>query len=359
MSDSDEFSQSLDEEEAGDEMHEEETKKTVENVVVPLDDKMVGENLSLLGKCGNGMNYAFLRLELIKKNLTSVTILKKFVNICYLNLSSNSLTGPDTVNSLNYLIHLLTLNLDDNKIESLSGFQPLPYLQIFSCKKNVLTTISTKNINDGFSHPRLTKLYLSNNEIEIIEELSGQEVLVNLSYLDLSHNKIRSIEKMNIPSLKTLYLGYNDLRTLRGLENLTGLVTFHARKNNLTELHYLGENLTSLIYFNIRENNVEELRDVKRLQRLPKLESLILLDNPITAALEDYRSEVLQWLPTLNRLDKEAYSPEEKEDAQEIIKGRTPEDMPSDRPDNQSEMDSETLGDKDTLETKDAEEEEE
>lgn len=62
---------------------------------------------------------------------------------------------------------------------------------------------------------------------------------------------------------------------------------------------------------------VSNLRELAKLQDLPKLRALVLLDNPCTDE-HDYRQEALVQMAHLERLDKDFYEEEDRAEAQEI-----------------------------------------
>lgn len=108
---------------------------------------------------------------------------------------------------------------------------------------------------------------LSHNLIERIENL---QFCYNLSSLDLSFNRIRSVHSSVhfLGNLKSLMLRGNGLSSTLGLEKLLGL-----------------ERL------DLRENSLSSFEDIARLARLPLLDALLLSPNPITQK-KNYRREV-------------------------------------------------------------------
>lgn len=55
----------------------------------------------------------------------------------------------------------------------------------------------------------------------------------------------------------------------------------HLRENKLHKLDGFTEDLKNLTYLNLRRNSVKQLRQLRKLKCLPKLDTLILIDNPI------------------------------------------------------------------------------
>lgn len=66
---------------------------------------------------------------------------------------------------------------------------------------------------------------------------------------------------------------------------------------------------------------MSDYAEVKKLQVLPKLRAIVLLDTPLTEN-GDYRLEVLISVRKLERLDKDEYLQEERAEAEEIYEQR-------------------------------------
>lgn len=77
----------------------------------------------------------------------------------------------------------------------------------------------------------------------------------------------------------------------------------------------------SLCFLFFRSNGIKSFQEVAKLQVLPMLQALVLMDNPC-AQEPDYRLQVLSWLPRLQRLDKETVEEEEREEAEKIRQTR-------------------------------------
>lgn len=69
-----------------------------------------------------------------------------------------------------------------------------------------------------------------------------------------------------------------------------------------------------------------QLQELSKLQMLPMLRALVLLDNPCSDE-GDYRVEALVLLPNLERLDKDFYEQEERTEADEIRQRRREEEL--------------------------------
>ncbi|XP_069506745.1 leucine-rich repeat-containing protein 23 isoform X2 [Ambystoma mexicanum] len=274
---------------------------------------MLKEGLSLLCKTGNGLAHAYVRLDVKEKELTEINILRSFIHLRYVDISINMLRD---ISPLNCLTSLLWLNADQNQLTS-AHMEDLPYLQIASFAQNHIKDMG------GISHPRLEKLTLIGN---MIASLLGMEFrkLMSLHTLELRGNHLESTAGVYLPNLRNLYLAQNTLRRLEGLEVLVNLTTLHLRDNQLETLDGFSEHMRALQYVNIRGNLVASVKEMEKLQCLPMLRALVLLENPC-AEEEDYRSEAIIALPQLERLDKEFFEAEEKLEAEETRKARQEE----------------------------------
>jgi len=128
-------------------------------------------------------------------------------------------------------------------------------------------------------------LAVSTNCIEKMVNLAGME---NLKILSLSRNKLKKIEQLDSISdrLEQLWISYNNITTLAGVEQCGKLRCLYAGNNNISDI-----------------------RELSRLQTLPSLEELVLYGNPLQKKIESeegataWAEKVLAVLPNLRRLD--------------------------------------------------------
>jgi len=128
-------------------------------------------------------------------------------------------------------------------------------------------------------------LAVSTNCIEKMVNLAGME---NLKILSLSRNKLKKIEQLDSISdrLEQLWISYNNITTLAGVEQCGKLRVIFAGNNNISDI-----------------------RELSRLQSLPSLEELVLYGNPLQKKIEaddgatGWAEKVLTLLPNLRRLD--------------------------------------------------------
>ncbi|CAI2385803.1 unnamed protein product [Moneuplotes crassus] len=126
--------------------------------------------------------------------------------------------------------------------------------------------------------PNLKTLNLSTHNIEKIEHL---ELLSSLERLNISSNKIGSLTGLNGNSkLTELNLSNNCIKTCEGISRLTALEVL-----------------------NLADNEIAEIEEIQRFKVNISLKELDLTGNPV-CDLDDYREQVLHFLPNLKMLDK-------------------------------------------------------
>ena len=138
-------------------------------------------------------------------------------------------------------------------------------------------------------------LGLSTNAIEKIGP--GLKELKNLKRLSMGRNAIRKLEQLDIPQLEELWLSYNKIDKLSGLDKLKNLKVLYMSNNQISNW-----------------TEIERLAN-----QCPELVDVLFVGNPIynNAPTElDYRYMMLQRLPKLSKLDGVPVEPEEREEAE-------------------------------------------
>ncbi|KXJ04905.1 Leucine-rich repeat-containing protein 23, partial [Exaiptasia diaphana] len=112
------------------------------------------------------------------------------------------------------------------------------------------------------------------------------------------------------------FQGANHIKAIEGLDRLEHLTKLHLRDNQIDKLDGFSENMKNLQYLNMRGNSVSDIKEVNKLKCLPLLRALVLMENPVSDE-DDYRIEVLITLRRLERLDKDEYTDDERQEAEE------------------------------------------
>ncbi|EFN54314.1 hypothetical protein CHLNCDRAFT_135528 [Chlorella variabilis] len=138
-------------------------------------------------------------------------------------------------------------------------------------------------------------LALSTNNLDKIGNLTGLE---RLEVLSLGRNCLKKLENLEAVAgtLQQLWLSYNQIDRLAGIEKCSQLRVLYASNNR-----------------------IKDWAEIDRLSALPELEDLLLVGNPLynewkeNGALPQYRIEVLKRVPTLKKLDGQPVDVEERE----------------------------------------------
>jgi hypothetical protein len=135
----------------------------------------------------------------------------------------------------------------------------------------------------------LRNLVLRENYINKIDSIEGLNLL---TYLDLSNNVLRIVDKTNIgflPSLKTLICGENYLKNVNAFNKLS-----------------------TLCYISFENNKITDYSHVEKLNQLECLKELNLINNPITKEY-NYRLNMVRRFLMLNKIDGLEINKEERE----------------------------------------------
>ncbi|CAD8078623.1 unnamed protein product [Paramecium primaurelia] len=102
------------------------------------------------------------------------------------------------------------------------------------------------------------------------------------------------------------------LTTLEGFPKLKKLQNLELENNSLTgtAIKFISDNFKELLNLNLSQNNIKSVDDLKPLATLTKLESLELIDNPLTKEA-GYHKKVFQLIPSLKVLDNKNEKGEE------------------------------------------------
>lgn len=249
----------------------------------------------ILARCAESDYSKVYEIDLRACNLTSLPSLEAFLRVRSLDLSSNGLT---TLDSVKYNKDLRDLKLYDNRIAEIRGLDNLSELSSLQLQHNQI-----KSIGQGLiSLRKLKQLRLDSNYLLKVEgaELCG---CVQLTYLDLSHNRIESIAAVTaLPNLQELYasdncirnlpdlspcrkldeidLSSNKLSDMSGLKGATSLTILRLSKNHLSRVDSLGQAI-SLRDLYLDHNQIAQLAPLASLA--PGLEVLDVSENRVAA----------------------------------------------------------------------------
>ena len=155
-------------------------------------------------------------------------------------------------------------------ISDLTGLKNLTGLQL---NFNRITDISAVATMDN-----LNKLLLHGNPIL---DFSPLEALSRLRYVNLSgtHMKGEDLKCLShLKYLRMLYLDFNEIENLDGLQNLNASF-LSLRRNQISDITPLAGSQKMLWYLDLSENQIE---DISILENFSRLEDLTLCHNNIT-----------------------------------------------------------------------------
>jgi hypothetical protein len=115
---------------------------------------------------------------------------------------------------------------------------------------------------------------------DFIRSRLGNDDFENIKNLNLWGNNIDDISLLSeMPSLEIISLSVNHIKDL----------TVFSKLKNVKELY-------------LKDNHISDFKQIEYLKNCPKLETLCLLDNPISKQ-QNYRQKILDILPFLKKLD--------------------------------------------------------
>ena len=219
-----------------------------------------------------GSSKTLMKLNLFSNYISDINnISSLFPNIVKLNLSFNDITAiPKDVFLLSYLKEF---DLRNNKIRAwpdLTNSEKVNYkLKYLYLGSNKISTISKSFIFCNFN---TTYIDLSNNKLTSLELKDPVFILWNLEEINLSNNDLNYIDAGLFPGLNKLYISNNDITVLPKLPRL--IQHIDASNNKITNLDNLiiGEN-EYLSFLNVNNNLITEIPP-----SITKLKSLELLD---------------------------------------------------------------------------------
>jgi len=291
---------------------------------VPITHQMMERGLGVLAKTGDGLQHAFIKVQLQNLQLTDLSLLRQFPHLRIVNVASNYLESLEPLNSLE---HLLSVEAPYNLMSTLKSLMSRPYLQVLDLSFNKFASWPI------LIHPRLRYLNLNQNMLFEVKDIIP-EMTKNITILELRGNHMTDDGLAGLAplasSLEVLYLAQNDLTSLQGVAPLTALKRLHVRGNRISSFAGLHEGHDKLEYLNVRENEISALEDLQLLAVLSgKFKSLNMISNPLSGGTEDepepqdgFRLEVIVNCPQLQRLDKMDVDAEEREEAADIRKER-------------------------------------
>ncbi|CAF4844498.1 unnamed protein product [Pieris macdunnoughi] len=282
----------------------------------------INSRLGVLGKIASGDGYTYLKASCTGMNLTDLSAFKTFKHLQYIDISNNNINS-ESLQVLSELPFLLLIHADKNQLTS-GYLKRMKYLQVIIFNNNLITSVY------DIYQPVMSTVEVGYNKIKTIQ---FENRMPNIKCLDFRYNFIEDISYIDFPNLDSLYLAGNKIKSLVGIERLKNLRILHVRNNPIKSLNGFDSEHKKLQYINLRNCKVSTLKQVKKLRVLTALEILVLkgcpymggtgeedAENPEEEDNAELRVEVLAALPRVKRLNKGAVTPEERTEANDLMK---------------------------------------
>lgn len=202
------------------------------------------ENLTSLRELSN-LQLQHNKIKTIGKSLSQCTKIKT------LNLSSNHIMKIDS-SELSCCSHLTVLDLSSNLLDNLSVVNYLPNLEELNISGNRLRTVDFNRCK------KLQDIDLSGNEVK---DISGLKGMACLQILNVSNNRIVSFKSVG---------------------KLKSLTELHAAENHISEVSLMPNLFPQLEILNISRNYITSFEEVCTLNNLEELSELFISGNPFS-----------------------------------------------------------------------------
>ncbi|EOW8178738.1 InlH/InlC2 family class 1 internalin [Listeria monocytogenes] len=180
-------------------------------------------------------------------------------------------TGVTTIEGIQYLNNLISLELKDNQITNLTPLKNLTKITELELSGNPL-----KNVSAIAGLQSIKTLDLTSTQVTDVTPLAG---LSNLQVLYLDLNQITNISPLaGLTNLQYLSIGNNQVSDLTPLANLSKLTTLRADDNKISDISPLAS-LPNLIEVHLKNNQIS---DVSPLANISNLFMVTLTNQTIT-----------------------------------------------------------------------------
>ena len=179
-------------------------------------------------------------------------------------------------------------------------------------------------------HNKQSLLRLCMTEVGL-KRMVGCEACVQLTHLDLSHNKLTEMEPAvlgRLTKLNTLWLNDNAIERIQGLEACLSLSTLWLCSNRIVSVMDSLSGNVNLEELNLAGNQLSNFKDIPNLARMRRLSTLSFAephfgDNPL-CALCNYQTYVLFHMQHLRVLDTMVITDDLRQLAEAVRRRRQP-----------------------------------
>lgn len=219
-----------------------------------------------------------LNLSNNELRMDDIHVVMEIETLTDLKLANNALQGSFT-SAIGQLSDLETLDLHGNSLtdlpETLVG---LTSLKVLNVGENQLETLPFENL----SKLSLRELSAPKNKLKGTLIPTTVHQLQNLQTLDVSNNSLEMLsedEKLYFPSLHTLSIAYNRIKSLPDVSSWQALLTLSAEDNNITDLPRGFVDLKRLRNVDLAGNGISRLDE--RIGLMDSLTVFRISNNPI------------------------------------------------------------------------------
>lgn len=110
-----------------------------------------------------------------------------------------------------------------------------------------------------------------------------------------------------MPGLQELYVAQNQITSLSGYENLSGLKKLHLRRNKIANIDEELPEMGALTYINLRSNKIPSVEVLVKLFQFGNLTDINILKNPVEVEASSFNvlmSDVIRRNTKLDRFCK-------------------------------------------------------
>ncbi|ELT99029.1 hypothetical protein CAPTEDRAFT_212460 [Capitella teleta] len=199
--------------------------------------------------------FHFTRVRVLDMSCNFISVIENLnhnQDLRELKLYDNSITE---ISNLDGLKELCILQLQHNEIKCVGkGLYPCKKLRVLRLDSNRLFKLDIRELAPCSN---LTSVDLSNNRLDSV---AGLNCLPNLQELLVVNNRLRVITDLSrCKKLQEVDVSYNKIADLSGLKGLSHLQILHASHNQLTSMKTLGK-LKGLQELNVSANRLIELK---------------------------------------------------------------------------------------------------
>lgn len=225
-------------------------------------------------------------------------------NLTELTVSNASLKRIEL--SKDIVPNLVSINLERNDIEFISGVCQLPNLKILRLSYNKIKEFQD-DMSSGDSiriFEKLETLYLDHNDIELVDTFN-MSAYQNLKYLFLHSNKISDLRGLEeTKKVRVLVLDKNEITQIPKMFFVKHkfLNQLYLESNKLQDLKFTRNITSPLKKIFLAYNRIKDFQTLEHLKSLKRLNEITLIGNNISRK-SDYHSKVIRALDHVRYLD--------------------------------------------------------